>query len=65
MLLTAAYAMAGDMPRAAKARAELLRREPRFSIRWVRALAGEPSPRAAQQREQHLFAGLRRAGIPE
>jgi class 3 adenylate cyclase/TolB-like protein len=65
MLLTAAYAMAGDMTRAAKARAELLRREPRFSIRWVRALAGEPAPRAAQQREQHLFAGLRKAGIPE
>lgn len=65
MLLTAAYAMAGDMTRAATARTELLRREPRFSIRWVRALAGEPSPRAAQQREQHLFAGLRKAGIPE
>jgi class 3 adenylate cyclase/TolB-like protein len=65
MLLTAAYAMAGDMARAAKARAELLRREPRFSIRWVRALSGEPAPRAAQQREQHLFAGLRKAGIPE
>ena len=48
-----------------KARAELLRREPRFSIRWVRALAGEPSPRAAQQRELHLFAGLRKAGIAE
>ncbi len=65
MLLTAAYAMAGDLPRAAAARAELLRREPRFSISWVRALSGEPAPRAAQQREQHLFAGLRKAGIPE
>ncbi|GAB4480381.1 MAG: adenylate/guanylate cyclase domain-containing protein [Burkholderiaceae bacterium] len=65
MLLTAAYAMSGDMARAAQARAELLRREPRFSIRWVRALSGEPAPRAAQQREQHLFAGLRKAGIPD
>lgn len=65
MLLTAAYAMAGDAARAATARAELLRREPRFSIRWVRALSGEPAPRAAQQREQHLFAGLRKAGVPE
>ncbi len=65
MLLTAAYAMAGDMTRAAETRAELLRREPRFSIRWVRTLSGEPAPRAAQQREQHLFAGLRKAGIPD
>jgi class 3 adenylate cyclase/TolB-like protein len=65
MLLTAAYAMSGDAARAAIARAELLRREPRFSIRWVRALSGEPAPRAAEQREQHLFAGLRKAGIPD
>jgi class 3 adenylate cyclase/TolB-like protein/cytochrome c-type biogenesis protein CcmH/NrfG len=65
MLLAAAYAMAGDLQHAAQAREELLKMEPRFTIGWLRAKQGNVSARTAQQREQHLFAGLRKAGVPE
>jgi TolB-like protein/Flp pilus assembly protein TadD len=65
MLLTAAYAMAGDLQRAAAVRDELLRREPRFTIRWLIERSGRLAPPALQVRDQHLIAGLRRAGVPE
>jgi adenylate cyclase len=65
MLLAAAYAMAGDLQRAAAARAELLRLEPRFTIRWLIERSGRLAPRAIEARDQHLIAGLRLAGVPE
>lgn len=65
MLLAAAYAQAGDTPRAAQARDELLRRRPSFSISWLRSDRGAMTETALRQREAHLIAGLQRAGVPE
>jgi len=65
MLLAAAYAMAGEEARAAAAKADLLRLEPRFSIHWLNERPTDMSPRAAEQRERHLIEGLRKAGLPE
>jgi TolB-like protein len=65
MLLAAAYAMAGDMARAAAAKTDLLRLEPRFTIGWLMQRQADLSPRTIAQRDQHLIAGLRKAGLPE
>ena len=65
MLLTAAYAMKGDATRARGAKDELLRREPGFTIKWLLDTRAPVSERTAAQRQQHLVAGLRRAGVPE
>jgi adenylate cyclase len=65
MLLTAAYAMLGDAPRAQAASAELLRLRPGFTIAWLNQSGHRGNDLAVQQREQHLLAGLRRAGVPE
>ncbi len=64
VLLTALHALRGDRERAAHARAELLRREPDFRIGWLLD-KGVASPATQRQREEHLIAGLRRAGLPE
>jgi tetratricopeptide (TPR) repeat protein len=64
MVLAAAYAMKGDREQAARARSELLRREPDFRISWMLD-DGVMQPHARQQRNEHLIAGLRRAGLPE
>lgn len=65
MLLTAAYAMEGDSRSAAQARAELMRREPHFSIAWIQSKAITLNPSTVEQREKHLIAGLRKAGVQE
>ncbi|MGE5339468.1 MAG: adenylate/guanylate cyclase domain-containing protein [Gemmatimonadota bacterium] len=62
MLLTAAYALKNDMPRARAAKAELMRLQPGFTIRWH---AGVSGPDRAQQLESTVYAGLRKAGVPE
>lgn len=64
-LLAAAYAMQGNRERAAWARQELLRLEPNFTIDWYRARAPELGAAAAPLAERHLYAGLRRAGLPD
>jgi adenylate cyclase len=65
LLLTAAYAMAGDLPRAHAAKAELMRLRPGLTIGWLSQSGHRGNALAVQQREQHLLAGLRRAGVPE
>ncbi|MCE2969424.1 MAG: tetratricopeptide repeat protein [Burkholderiales bacterium] len=65
MVLTAAYAMKGDAERAAWARAELLRRDPDFTIAGWRSSSAIIGAEALEQHERHLVAGLRRAGVPE
>lgn len=65
MLLAAAYAQAGDMGRARQALAAMRRLEPRVTIRWLRENSSQLAPRALEQREKQLFAGLRKAGVPE
>ncbi len=62
MLLAAAYALKNDMARAGEARDELLRRLPRFTIRWHAAVSGSAR---ARQLESTVYAGLRKAGVPE
>ena len=65
MYLVAAYALQGDAERARTHKAMLLSRKPDFSI--ARHKARQTSDRSAylQQVETHLYAGLRKAGIPE
>ncbi len=64
MVLAAAYALHGDAPRAAQARAGLLRLQPAFTIRWHEALAGRAGA-AHTPFERVLHEGLRMAAVPE
>ncbi len=64
MVLTAAYALHGNAQRAARAKAELMRLRPEFSIRWHEAVA-DRSSRGRTYFDQLLYAGLRKAGVPE
>jgi len=66
LLLLGAYAQKGDMVKAEAVKAELLKRKPDVSI--ARLKSGPPTlanPVYQQQREAHLYAGLRKVGIPE
>jgi adenylate cyclase len=65
MMLAAAYAQSGDLARAHQARDELLRRRPQLRLGLLRAEGEAMAPAAAQLREAHLIAGLRKAGVPE
>lgn len=65
MLLAAAYAMNGDARQAAVARDELLARRPGFRVSWLLQEAAPMHEQTRRQRDQHLVAGLRRAGVPE
>lgn len=65
MMLAAAYAQAGNLTRARQARDELLRRRPQFRLAQLRVDGETMAPSAAQLREAHLIAGLRKAGVPE
>jgi adenylate cyclase len=65
MMLAAAYAQSGDLTRAQQARDELLRRRPQFRLGLLRAEGEAMAPSAAQMREAHLIAGLRKAGVPD
>lgn len=65
MVLTAAYAMQGEPQLAARARAELMRLQPAFSIRWHESLAGRSAGGRHTPFDQVLHAGLRKAGVPE
>jgi len=63
--LVAAYAQKGDMAKAAVEKAELLKSQPKITIAWLTASQQSNNPIYSQQREAHLFPGLRKAGIPE
>jgi len=66
LFLVAAYAHEGEVPKAAEAaKAALLRRRPGFSIADLNQGELSNEPAWLQQSETHLFAGLRKAGIPE
>ena len=65
LLLAAIYAQQGDMPKATLARAGALKKQPGITIAnfwWARA---SDVPAYRQQLDEHLNAGLRKAGIPE
>jgi len=64
--LAAAYAQQGEMAKAALAKAALLKERPDFSIQRQKVIdAALASPGYIQRAEAHLYAGMRKAGIPE
>lgn len=65
MYLVSAYALRGIDDRAAAERTKLLTQRKGFSVEEYKALRISEVPAYVQQTESHLFAGLRRAGIPE
>jgi|GEM_PF-2405343 len=65
MHLAAAYALRGIDDRAKAEKAKLLAQRKGFCIEEYRALQISGEPEYLRQTEAHLFAGLRRAGIPE
>ena len=65
VFLLGAYAQKGDKVRAEAVKQELLKRQPRISIARLKAPGVWAHPAYQQQREAHLYAGLRKIGIPE
>jgi len=63
--LVGAYAQKGDMAKAAAEKAAALKLDPNLSIARLKAFPLWRNPVFLQQLEAHLFAGLRKAGIPE
>jgi tetratricopeptide (TPR) repeat protein len=63
--LVAAYAQKGDMAKAAAAKTELLKQQPNISIARLKELGFSDNPVYLQQREDHMYTGLRKTGIPE
>jgi len=63
--LVAAYTQKGDAAKAAAEKAELLKQQPGMSIARLKAIRISNVPAFLEQAEAHLFAPLRRAGIPE
>jgi tetratricopeptide (TPR) repeat protein len=63
--LAAAYAQKGEAARASSERATLEEFLPRFTIADFKASRSSGNPLYVQQTDAHLFAGLRKAGIPE
>lgn len=65
LFLLGALAQKGDMAKAVAAKTRLLKLEPDISIARVKAPKEFANPLYQQQREANLYAGLRKAGIPE
>jgi tetratricopeptide (TPR) repeat protein len=65
VLLTAAYAQSGNKEKAASEKTIVLQRIPGFSIARYKALWKSDSPAYRLQAEQHIIAGLRKAGVPD
>jgi adenylate cyclase len=65
LYLVAAYAQKGDLAKTAVAKTELLKRQPGMLIARIKAQKISDNPIFQQQLETHVFAGLRKAGIPE
>jgi tetratricopeptide (TPR) repeat protein len=65
MWMAAAYAQAGDLPKAAALRDAVLREVPGFTIALHRARSRSLEPAYLELADMHLYAGLRKAGFPE
>jgi len=65
VLLLGACAQKGDMAKVEAVKRELLKRQPEITIARLKAPRLWANPAYQQQREAHLYAGLRKAGIPE
>jgi adenylate cyclase len=65
MYLAAAYAQAGQIDRAKEAAARLVKAKPDITIELLRNRRYSSHPDYRRYEEGELFAGLRKAGIPE
>jgi tetratricopeptide (TPR) repeat protein len=65
VLMVSASAQNGDMQKAGVAKAELLKRQPRFSIAKDKAAGLSEHPDYLKMLETHYYPGLRKAGLPE
>ena len=65
VVLLGASAQKGDMVKVEAVKRELLKRQPDITIARLKAPQLWGNPAYQQQRETHLYAGLRKAGIPE
>jgi class 3 adenylate cyclase/TolB-like protein len=65
LLLVAAYAQKGETARAEAEKLILLKEQPDLTIANLKAMRLSNNPTYLQQTETHLYAGLRKAGIPE
>jgi tetratricopeptide (TPR) repeat protein len=63
--LVAGYALLGNVAKVEAEKAKLLAQRTGFSIADFRALGISDVPAYLQQTETHLYAGLRKAGIPD
>ena len=63
--LVAAYAQKGEIAKAEAEKLILLKQQPGMTIADLKALRLSNEPAYLQQTETHLYAGLRKAGIPE
>jgi adenylate cyclase len=63
--LVAAYAQKGETAKAEAEKITLLKQQPGFSIADLKAQRVSNDPTYLRQTETHLYAGLRKAGIPE
>ena len=64
-ILVAAYALQGNDSRAEAEKTRLLALQPGFSIAQIKARRISDVPAYLEQTETHLYAGLRKAGLPE
>jgi adenylate cyclase len=65
VVLLGAYGQKEDKVRVEAVKRELLKRQPEITIARLKAPQLWGNPAYQQQREAHLYAGLRKAGIPE
>jgi adenylate cyclase len=65
LFLVAAYTQKGDTAKAEAERITLVRQRPKVSIADLAGPRVSNDPTYLQQTDTHLFAGLRKAGIPE
>ena len=64
--LIAAYAQKGNMAKALAVKEELLKHAPGLSIHQLKEFVEHwDNAKVVQQREMHLYPGLRKAGMPE
>jgi len=63
--LVAAYAQKGEIAKAEAEKTILLKQQPGMTIAGLKGLRLSNEPAYLQQTETHLYAGLRKAGIPE
>jgi hypothetical protein len=65
MYLAAAYAQAGEIDKSREAAARLVKAQPDITIDLLRKRHYSSHPDYRRWEEGELFAGLRKAGVPE